>query len=274
MVLGGAAPEQLAVVIGGSLLAYRALRRFMSGLSDLVGALIAGRAVLPLLKAAAQRAPATSSAGLAHLARPADVPAIEARNVAFSHHAATPVLRDCSVRLARGARILLEGPSGSGKTTLAMVLAGLQPPQAGLVLAGGLDRSVLGALGWRRRVTMTPQHHDNYLVSGTLAFNLLMGRRWPARESDFHEAEQICRELGLGDLLDRMPAGLNQIVGETGWQLSQGERARVFLARALLQQADALVLDETFGALDPENVERAVRCVLQRSPTVVAIAHP
>jgi ABC-type multidrug transport system fused ATPase/permease subunit len=120
---------------------------------------------------------------------------------------------------------------------------------------------------------MAPQPHDNYVVSGTLAFNLLMGRRWPAQESDLIEAEQVCRELGLGELIDRMPGGLHQVVGETGWQLSQGERTRVFLARALLQRPELLVLDESFSALDPENVDRAVRCVTHRAPTVLAIAH-
>ena len=120
---------------------------------------------------------------------------------------------------------------------------------------------------------MAPQPHDNYIVGGSLAFNLLMGRQWPAREVDLAEAEQVCLELGLGELLERMPGGLHQIVGETGWQLSQGERARVFLARALLQRPELLVLDESFGALDPENMERAVRCVLHRAPTVLAIAH-
>jgi ABC-type multidrug transport system fused ATPase/permease subunit len=110
-------------------------------------------------------------------------------------------------------------------------------------------------------------------MSGSLAFNLLMGRRWPALELDFADAEQVCRELGLGDLLDRMPSGLDQTVGETGWQLSQGERTRVFLARALLQRSEVLVLDETFSALDPESIDRVVRCVQRRTPTVLAIAH-
>ena len=121
---------------------------------------------------------------------------------------------------------------------------------------------------------MAPQAHDNYLIGASLAFNLLMGRQWPPQRADLQEAEAMCRELGLGELLDRLPGGLHQIVGETGWQLSQGERTRVFLARALLQQPDVLVLDESFSALDPENVDRAIRCVMRRAPTVVAIAHP
>ena len=83
----------------------------------------------------------------------------------------------------------------------------------------------------------------------------------------------MCRELGLGDLLDRMPSKLNQTVGETGWQLSQGERTRVYLARAVLQRSEVLVLDESFSALDPESVDRVIRCVQRRTPTVLAIAH-
>lgn len=70
-----------------------------------------------------------------------------------------------------------------------------------------------------------------------------------------------------------MPGGLQQMVGETGWQLSQGQRARVILARALLQNPELLILDESWGALDPENVERAIRCIAARAPAVIAIAH-
>jgi ATP-binding cassette subfamily B protein len=74
-----------------------------------------------------------------------------------------------------------------------------------------------------------------------LAFNLLMGRRWPPEPEDLGEAETICREMGLGRLLDAMPGALMQMVGETGWQLSNGEKSRVFLARALLQRAPAVL---------------------------------
>jgi ABC-type transport system involved in cytochrome bd biosynthesis, fused ATPase and permease components len=101
-----------------------------------------------------------------------------------------------------------------------------------------------------------------------------MGRRWPPQSEDLEEAEAICRELGLGDLLDRMPAGLLQMVGETGWQLSHGERSRLYIARALLQGADLVILDESFAALDPENLHQALRCVLNRASTLLVIAHP
>jgi ABC-type bacteriocin/lantibiotic exporter with double-glycine peptidase domain len=109
---------------------------------------------------------------------------------------------------------------------------------------------------------------------GTLAFNLLMGRGWPPRPQDLKDAEEICRELALGDLIDRMPAGLSQVVGEMGWQLSHGERSRLFIARTLLQNSDLIVLDESFGALDPETLRTCMQCVLGRASTLLVIAHP
>jgi ATP-binding cassette subfamily B protein len=121
---------------------------------------------------------------------------------------------------------------------------------------------------------MAPQFQENHVFAETFAFNLLMGRRWPPTPQDLLEAEALCRELGLGELIDRMPSGLQQMVGENGWQLSHGERSRLFIARTLLQGADMIVLDESFGALDPENLERALRTVMQRAPTLVVIAHP
>jgi ATP-binding cassette, subfamily B, bacterial len=87
------------------------------------------------------------------------------------------------------------------------------------------------------------------------------------------EAAEVCRELGLTDLIGRMPAGLNQYVGDTGWRLSQGERSRIFLARALLQKAEIVVLDESLAALDPENLRQCLECILRRAPTLILIAH-
>ena len=71
-----------------------------------------------------------------------------------------------------------------------------------------------------------------------------------------------------------MPSGLQQIVGESGWQLSHGEKSRLYVARALLQRADVLILDESFDALDPHSLLLTVDCVLDKAPTVLLIAHP
>jgi ATP-binding cassette subfamily B protein len=200
---------------------------------------------------------------------------LDVRGLSFRYRGAgRRVLDNCALRLHEGERILLEGRSGGGKSTFAGLLVGLHSPEVGHILLRGLDRPTLGAVGWRKRVASAPQFHENHILSASLAFNLLMGRAWPPSEDDRREAEAVCRQLGLGPLLDKMPSGLNQIVGETGWQLSHGERSRVFLARALLQRSDLLVLDETFGALDPLTLNGCVETVLQRAPTMIVIAHP
>ena len=185
-----------------------------------------------------------------------------------------PVLRGCNLNIGAGDKLVLEGPSGGGKSTLAALIAGLRQPESGLLLASGLDRHTLGSSGWRRVVAFAPQFHENHVLTGTFAFNLLLGRQRLLTPQDFEEAETVCGELGLGELLKRMPAGLLQLVGETGWQLSHGERSRLFIARALLQEADLVILDESFAALDPENLRLALECVAKRARAVLAIAHP
>jgi len=97
--------------------------------------------------------------------------------------------------------------------------------------------------------------------------------RLTRRVHDFLEAEALCNELGLGELIGHMPSGMLQMVGDTGWQLSHGERSRLYIARALLQGAELIVLDESFAALDPENLRRALECVLRRARSVLVIAH-
>ncbi|HEY8925864.1 MAG TPA: ABC transporter ATP-binding protein, partial [Polyangia bacterium] len=286
---GAAAAGRLATGVGGVLLAQRALARLAEGLTQIAGAVIAWREVRPLL-AAAGRAPAVGAPlageGEPHAAGAGGVavdtvdgaaaPALlEARELTYGYgDRAAPVLRGASLVIADGDRLLVGGPSGGGKSTLASLLAGLRSPSSGILRARGLDRATLGANGWRRRVVSAPQLHENHVFSATLAFNLLLGRRWPPERRDLEEAEALCRELGLGPLLSRMPAGILQMVGETGWQLSQGERSRLFIARALLQGSDLLILDESFAALDPPTLEQAMTCVLERARALMIIAHP
>jgi ATP-binding cassette subfamily B protein len=200
---------------------------------------------------------------------------LEARDLSFRYpDRGEPVLRGVDLRIGAGDRLLLEGSSGGGKSTLASLLAGSRVPDAGLLLLDGLDRETLGAAGWRRRVVLAPQFHDNHVLIGTFAFNALMGRGWPPRPADLEEAEALCRALDLGPLLDRMPGGMLQMVGETGWQLSHGERSRLYIARALLQGGDLLILDESFAALDPETLRRTMATALANAPTILVIAHP
>lgn len=279
----------IAVALGGVIYASQALGKLTGSVQSFIGLMLAWGQVGPLFKAAERprsiQTLDTIASNLSETSTKLDSlrlqqrgqqrPLMYGRELTFRYRpTGKPVLDNCQLEVYQGDRILLQGPSGGGKSTLAALLTGLRIPESGSLLLWGLDRQILGVEEWRRRVVMAPQFQENYVFSETLGFNLLMGRGWPATEEDLQEAEQICRELGLGDVLDRMPSGFQQMLGESGWQLSHGERSRLFIARTLLQKADMLVLDESFGALDPENLALAMRTVLNRAPTLLVIAHP
>jgi ATP-binding cassette subfamily B protein len=263
--------QQQALTLGAILFAYTSMQKLCYGLSRGATAYFAWRAIKPVFKAAADSAESESKT--APMARADKV--LQMQSVTFSHAGqSNKLLTDCSLTVQLGDALLLEGESGSGKSTLAHLIAGMRRPTTGFILAGGLDLQTLGEANWRRRVAFAPQFHENHILSASFSFNLLMGRTYPHSAQDLQEASQICEELGLGSLLERMPSGMEQIIGETGWQLSQGERSRIFLARALLQNTDLVVLDESFATLDPENLQQCLDCVRKRAKTLMVIAHP
>lgn len=268
---GRASSGEMAVSMGGLLLAWQAYRRLTAGLANLAGAAISWKQVAPLFHVSARgrnlREGSSSEASSESV--------VHVRDLTFQYTGrGRRVLDGVNLDIRRGDWALLEGASGGGKSTLVSLLSGLRSADSGLLLAGGVDYQTLGARSWRKRIAAAPQFQENHVLSAPLAFNLLMGRQWPARPEDVREAEEVCRELGLGPLLERMPGGMFQMVGETGWQLSQGERSRIFIARALLQNPELVILDESFAALDPENLRQSLECVLRRSKTLLVVAHP
>lgn len=264
-------PAALAISVGGIVMAWRALKRLAAGAGNLSGAAISWERISDLFRAAAR----PELAGSVAETRQAAESVLIAKDLGFTRNETSRVvLEGVDLDLRPGDRVLIEGESGGGKSTLVSLLAGLRDPNHGLLLSGGLDRRTLGDTLWRRRIVAAPQYHENHVLTGPFAYNLLMGRNWPAHPSEMKEAQQVCEELGLGPLLARMPGGLMQLVGETGWQLSQGERSRLFMARALLQSSEVVILDESFAALDPENLQQALECVLARANTLVVVAHP
>ncbi len=284
--LGGisAHPGAFAASLGGILFIYSALRKLAQAFPSLGAAVIAWRNVAPLFAGgegasaplgAGGTSPPVGEGAPSAGSRQDDGPLIAAHDLGFRYSGrAEPVLAGCTFDIRRGDRILLEGSSGSGKSTLGALLCGLREPTSGHLRYQGVDRRALGTVGWRARVGAAPQFHENHVFSASLLFNLLLGRAWPPRREDVAEAEAVCRELDLGSLLARMPSGLEQLVGESGWQLSHGERSRLYIARSLLQRLPVRVLDESFAALDPETLERALACVLRRAETLIVIAHP
>jgi ATP-binding cassette subfamily B protein len=266
--------EALGITILGSLMAFNFLQLLAWNMSDIARAVAAWQLIQPLYQAAT-REPPKGSKNLILKAPAKGQLILDTHNLVFRYQPRSrPILANCNLQIYSGDRILLEGPSGGGKSTLASLLIGLHSAQSGLLLLRGMDQYTLGPQAWRQQVVAAPQFHENHVLNATFAFNLLMGRYKSPTEEDFAEAETVCRELGLGELIDRMPKGLNQIVGEQGWRLSHGEQSRLYIARALLQEANLIILDESFGALDPKSLQIALHCVLKRAPTLLVIAHP
>jgi ATP-binding cassette, subfamily B, bacterial len=264
------AVQPMASAIFGVLLGMVALRHLLWGLGQLLASRQAWNVARDLFEAAGDQKPEPRDFAVVSSGN-----VLEARDVSFRYPGLDrDVLAGCNLVIRPGDRVLIEGASGSGKSTLGNVIAGLHPATGGLVLTQGLDLATAGPSRWRKQVATAPQYHQNHILAATLLFNLLIGRNWPLQAGDAQEAAAVCEELGLGPLLERMPAGMMEQVGETGWQLSQGERSRVFLARAILQQAPLVILDESFAALDPETLEQCLRCVLKRAPSLLVIAHP
>jgi len=273
--MAGARPGAFATSLGGTLLIYGALRKLAQAFPALGSAVIAWRQVAAMFTEAGMPAPRVPDAAAAVASAAEAPPLLSARDIGFRYPGrAQPVLDGCALDIRRGERVLLEGPSGGGKSTLGALLVGLRVPDAGTLALGGVAQGDLGLARWRGRVGAAPQFHENHVFSQTFLFNLLLGRAWPPRGEDVTEAEAVARELDLGPLLERMPSGLGQLVGESGWQLSHGERSRLYIARSLLQPLDVRLLDESFAALDPETLERALACVLRRAETLIVIAHP
>jgi ATP-binding cassette subfamily B protein len=268
--VGGAGAEELLAAGVGIFLGVQALNAASVAVERGVGWLAAWRAIRPLFIAGRERDRPHRDLETEGAAE--DLPTVLAASaVSFSYReGGRVILREADLRVRRGERILIEGRSGGGKSTFAKLVAGELRPSSGSLLVGGLDASTISQGQWRMLVASTPQFHENHLFSNTFAFNIdpvygHMGLRPTARA--------MCEELGLGEVLARMPAGAAQLLGETGWQLSHGERSRVFVARALLQDAKIVIFDESFGALDPVTMDRVVACVRRRAATVLVIAH-
>jgi ABC-type transport system involved in cytochrome bd biosynthesis fused ATPase/permease subunit len=176
-----------------------------------------------------------------------------------------PALDDVSLAIEPGELIGVTGTSGAGKSTLLRTLAGDLEPSAGSAMLDGLPPS---SAPWSA-ITWLGQRP--YLFSGTLADNIALGRP----ESHELEIRHAAVAAGLGDVLARLPSGLDTPVGEGGWGLSGGEAHRVALARTFLKRAPLLLLDEPTAHLDATSESGIIEVVrrLARNATTVVASH-
>ncbi|MEZ5192879.1 MAG: ABC transporter ATP-binding protein [Nocardioides sp.] len=190
-------------------------------------------------------------------------------DVGFAYPGGPPVLSDVDLVLEPGRRVAVVGETGSGKSTLAKLLTRLMDPSSGAVLLDDVDLRRVSQESLRRGVVLVPQ--EGFLFDDTVAANVRYGRL-DATDDDIRAA---AAELGLGDWLAGLPAGLATPVGQRGESLSAGERQLVALLRAQLADPDLLVLDEATSAVDPALEQRISRALerLLRGRTSLTIAH-
>lgn len=190
-------------------------------------------------------------------------------NVSFSYHEGAEVLRDVSFQTKPGSITAIVGPSGSGKSTVAKLMAGFWDAGGGEIRYGGHDVRDIPFGQLMEHVAYVAQ--DTFLFDRTIADNIRMGRQ----DATDAEVEEAARAAGAYEFIERLPQGFDTPAGEAGVRLSGGERQRITIARAMLKDADVVILDEATAYADPENealVERAIS-ELVAGKTLVTIAH-
>jgi ATP-binding cassette subfamily B protein len=190
-------------------------------------------------------------------------------HVSFGYDPNRPVLRDVNLRIAPGETVAFVGQTGAGKSTAAKLITRFYDPTEGSVKLDGHDLRDFTLDSLRRQLGVVPQ--EPFLFAGSLRYNIAFARP-DATDAEVWEAVDA---VGLHDVIERMPDGLDTVVHERGQSLSSGERQLIALARAFHAQPRVLVLDEATSNLDllSETKIEAALDVLLEARTAVLIAH-
>jgi ABC-type multidrug transport system fused ATPase/permease subunit len=165
--------------------------------------------------------------------------------------------------------VALVGASGSGKSSMADLLLGLYEPTAGRITVDGVDLRDVDMNSWRDLLGVVSQ--DTILFNATVRENLMFAQP----DATVSEIMAAIDAAGAREFVDRLPNGIETLLGERGFMLSGGQRQRLAIARALLRHPALLILDEATSALDT-HAERAVQATLDTMPsggTRLVIAH-
>lgn len=196
---------------------------------------------------------------------------IEIKNVSYSYpETEEQALKNISITIPKGKAVAFVGASGAGKTTIVDLVLGLLEPDEGEIIVDGVNiQKNLSA--WQKNIGYIPQMI--YLADETLRSNIAFGI--PKNEIDENKVRQAVNLAQLKSMVNRLPNGLDTIVGEHGTRLSGGQRQRIGIARALYHDPDVLIMDEATSALDNITEKQITSAIesLKGERTLIIIAH-
>lgn len=193
---------------------------------------------------------------------------IEFKNVNFFYNEGEHIIKNLSFKINPGEHVAFVGPTGSGKTTIIRLLCRLYEPQSGQILIDDIDIKDIPLATLRNMLGVVLQ--DTFIFSGNVADNLKLNAN-----IDNFELEKLCNELGLENLLKKLPEGLNTFLRERGGNLSSGERQLLSVARVAIRNPVILIMDEATAFMDP-STEATLQKDLERilsKRTALVIAH-
>ncbi len=179
------------------------------------------------------------------------------------------ILHGISMTVHEGEFIALVGPSGSGKSTVARLIASLWDTESGSITLGGVNIKEIPLDEYNQRIAYVSQ--DNYLFDLSVRENIRLGNQ----SATDNEVEDAAKKCGCHDFIMSLENGYDTVVGSSGGHLSGGERQRIAIARAMLKNADIIILDEATAYTDPENeavIQKSV-AKLVKGKTLIVIAH-
>ena len=194
---------------------------------------------------------------------------ITIENVTYSYDGEKNALEDISLEIKAGQTVAFVGPSGGGKTTLANIISRFFDPQKGRVRIGGVDVKDIHRHQLMETVSFVFQ--NSRLIKASVLENVRLGKPGASRE----EVMEALKQAQCGDIIEKLPHGIDTVIGTKGIYLSGGEQQRIAIARVLLKDAPILILDEATAFADPDNEARVQQAFSQasRGKTVIMIAH-
>ena len=190
-------------------------------------------------------------------------------HVDFSYIDGVDVIRDLSLNAPAGSLVAIVGPTGAGKTTIINLLMRFYDPQSGRITLDGRPADTITRSSLRRAYSMVLQ--DTWLFGGTVYENIAYGKDSATRE----DVAEACRRAGIAGFVEGLPDGYDTVLDDDGGNISKGQKQLLTIARAMLIDANLLILDEATSNVDTRTerrIQKAMRRIMD-GKTCFVIAH-